>query len=396
VWSTNNPKVWYALSIISRLICSYYDIEFICACRYVTELLIEIDDGVLLLKGFFIHIVLKERKIRNIRIDTLIVIVDESLVIEEYIFDTFQYKDINKVLRETLLNKSILPHLNVSLVMAGLSPTPFGVTNSGRGFKALRLPQHLDNKKIVDLWWFKNLICEKTVDFPKQVLFFLAEFMNTNPRVCEFAGKFIQQKVDNKSREWKIDQLFMADLLDYVLERISCMYAPEFPSNEMLFAMIYGKSVNQNNALPYVMDSLITNCIMNFVLKKKIMLIPQSSLIMLYASALNKQETSMQEFTKLTIEKIVSRIITFKKDGDALEMLTFDWLKMRIKIAVEIKESELKIKDLFCIDLKNNDINNDIFSVLNTSVKLPKVFDNDEGFFLIYNFSPGLFYYYFY
>jgi hypothetical protein len=112
----------------------------------------------------------------------------KSLVIDVqiYLSETFQFKDINRVLRKALLSDVVLPRLNVSLVMAGLSPTPFGVTNSGRGFKALLLPAYLDSRKIVDSWWLKSKYISdedgaavvSTSNNSKQVLFLLTEFVN--------------------------------------------------------------------------------------------------------------------------------------------------------------------------------------------------------------------------
>jgi hypothetical protein len=74
--------------------------------------------------------------------------------------------------------------------------------------------------------------------------------------------------------------------------------------------------------------------------------------------------------------------LSFKKDGDAFEKLTFYWLQMRIKVAVETKHySKITIRDLFCINPKNKDVNNDLEKVLNTIVKLPKTFNTDGFFF---------------
>jgi hypothetical protein len=114
--------------------------------------------------------------------------------------------------------------------MAGLSPTPFGVTNSVLGFKALRLPPYLDSRKVVDSWWLKskNISDEdgaavvSTSNNSKQVLFLLAEFVNNNPRVCEFVARYIQLELESSiNNGLTVDKTFMASLLRYVLDEIS-------------------------------------------------------------------------------------------------------------------------------------------------------------------------------
>jgi hypothetical protein len=75
-WNTSSPKEWYALSIISRLICSYYEISFNTACLYVEDFFKTLKktnssaiDAALLLKAFFIHFIVNERKSRDTEIN---------------------------------------------------------------------------------------------------------------------------------------------------------------------------------------------------------------------------------------------------------------------------------------------------------------------------------------
>jgi hypothetical protein len=63
-----------------------------------------------------------------------------------------------------------------------------------------------------------------------------------------------------------------------------------------------------------------------------------ASSILLYASTLEGQETInfMKAFIKQTIDKVLYQILSFKKDGDALEKLTFYWLQMRINFLLKL------------------------------------------------------------
>jgi len=90
------------------------------------------------------------------KVDQFVLLMDESLRIQEELEDPYGNKDIHATLREALLDHpSYLENgmvLKKDLVMSSLGVRVLGTTSSSRCISPLVLPQALDSSEIWDYW----------------------------------------------------------------------------------------------------------------------------------------------------------------------------------------------------------------------------------------------------
>ena len=129
-------RIWYALSLVSRMASVFYSIEFEDSASLIKDHLSNLPQKTKakdIIRSFVVHAVSKVSLIRPI--DTFILLIDEAVKMEEQSFNTFGDEDITQTVREAMLNTPISFNnevLNVSLIISSLSMTPIGVTKSGR------------------------------------------------------------------------------------------------------------------------------------------------------------------------------------------------------------------------------------------------------------------------
>jgi hypothetical protein len=270
--------------------------------------------------------------------------------------------------------------------MTALYPSALGVTPSDRLFKAIPFPLKLNSNQVVFDWWLKcpDISIENKKD--RDTLLLLADAVSSNPRVCQYVKGFIN--IENNNQVFNT-QDFFSRLLKYVVEKTTEMYTPEFPNIKLLHAIMFRQAIDQDDmVLKAVKSSVVINSITDPALNEKNLLqkiYPESSLIMLYASAEKNASASQNAFSietcfYLTIKTIFEQLSELSKNiGDTLELMTKEWLFLRLVVATKNYAEDLTVRNLFGIDADEAVADATVEHKLNTKIILPSMISKIEN-----------------
>jgi len=245
-----------------------------------------------------------------------VLLVDETAAGDDFIRKHYELRDVTSTLRNGMLSCPIFKpstkdRLHVGLVMTSLELTPIGRTLSNRDVLPLRLPQSLSPELIIQDWWSKK------TNFSPAVLNIAASVFASVPRVVQIAA-FYLPKV-------KTFEELVQKVCTKVNTRYTGLVLPGDPS--LMHAMVFKQQVALSEDIMYcIKRSIFVNSLTSFEDETKI--VPESNLVMLMAAASNSPGT--------VFGGLVSKMLTFgpllEQAGDALEMLLYRWMNLRIAV----------------------------------------------------------------
>lgn len=328
------PEQFYALSLTSRLLSMYHETELFYIEQEMIAHLHCLPDKWMsteLIQACVVYMVdrLSIQRLESGRapISKCALLMDEVLLFENFMAKKFLPRDYTSIARSALLNKpinSILMQkpINVSLVMSSLQASAIGATSSSRAIRPIALPAKLNTKEIVSCIW------EKTDHVVQYEL--IAEVLNNLPRLVQFAKEFL---VNNATAQ--LDSVFVQNLFSEVDYRIAEMYSPQFPAFDLLYHILYGDAMllEARGVTKAIEESMITNSLQRF--KKSNSLIPEASLMMIYAAS---KDDIKAEPIRTGIGKIMDAIGTQYNGhdkGKLLEDCFSEWLSIRLFLAIK-------------------------------------------------------------
>lgn len=316
-----------ALSIVVRMLYAVFGTtdSFDYWIKKVTQSLPFLDDcdevkGVELIRNtahVIVDIITQYRPI-----DTLVVLIDESLVLDTELRRNYPVSlggctDPLWVVRSAFLDSKLHPNVDTALMMASLGLSPIGRTSSNRLVTPVVLPARLNPKKVVDTW-----LCLADLS-PKEtnLLLFLVATMNNLPRTLQYLKTFCDQwrRCDVLGPDW------IHGAYDNSIESLKHLYEPLFPSTRLFHHIIFQDDICIDDEVANAIeDSIITNSLDQF--KKGSTLVPQSSPLMLIAAKASTNRSPAQAVLRALIEGILAPTSTV---GDVLKQLFLGCLQVR-------------------------------------------------------------------
>jgi hypothetical protein len=349
-----NAEISYALSLISRMASMFYGLE-------LTKIVEMMNNGRLTFPGndpkelirFFVRHML-EGIAKYRRVDTFILLVDETLRMEDSIVNRFGVENsgITGVLRRALLDQEW--HFNgtalyVSLAISSLSIAPFERFPSGRTVTAILLPSKLNTTTIVtNIWNKENRFDKRVYD---HMLKLIAATVNSQPRCVEIVNTYITR---NRRPDLELKE-FVLDIYENLIKAVGEKYIIVSPSDSVWSALIFGGRVRLGDAgiRDAIKYSIITNSLHEFAAVQE--LVPETSLIMLRVAASTGTniavdvasdmdsiidriaktggDTFIADAVVSGIDSIIYSIAKTGREGDIWETSYYEWMKIRIEAA---------------------------------------------------------------
>ncbi|CAE7463605.1 unnamed protein product [Symbiodinium necroappetens] len=279
----------------------------------------EDDLPVQLIRAFIRHVVAKLSQSKVVK--TIVILADEVAEAEEQIA-----ADVTSILRKAVLDESILPELQATVVISSLTLSPLGAMPSGRHPVILELPERLDAEKVVKSWWARE---GATFEFA-------AAALSDLPRLLEFGAGFLDEFPDSVARNpSNVSELFV-----HVREQLQGRYFPRLPSFAELYPAVFGEETERNEtAMAYILESIFVNALKDVRMPRCTSRVtPVVSLFMISAAA--KASRNPSSFAKLVAE--FPENIELKEEGRPLECCAMWWLRMRLATAAGKKDFPLE------------------------------------------------------
>lgn len=359
-WPGATASVSYALSVISRIASVLYGLNILEARTLILQSAQSLlhkkwdetpVDASNVIRAFIMHIIRAVNLVRGERgpIKYAIVMVDESMVIEKHIVDTFAVSNITSILRSAVLDVNFTACVHFSLLISSLKVDAFGFTLAGRGVFEIKLPANLPASEVVDSWWLRGDSSERIEvnDGSRKALYNLAATMNSNMRMCEIAADYIQQlhakngtPINFLSK--KGDQGNLKNLIVNIRQKIKKRYAEFTVPFGLLHSIVYGGEVSVVDA--DVANALQQSVITNSAPPKGDAFVPQSSFLALL--------TMVKNFGigRVSMESILESMQKYTLAGDVSESFLQHWIKVRLFVAFSQPDATLSLSSLLGMD----------------------------------------------
>eukprot|EP01041_Mallomonas_annulata_P000300 gene300-537_t len=345
----------FALSVVSRMACMFYDIKIRdMVNRIKRSLPSQYIDAATIMHGFIHHMVKKLSIYRPV--DTFILLMDETMQIDRHFGSLGISSDIWRALLSTgiIINGSVL---NVGLVVSSLSISPLGMTSSGRLLNFIKIPNNLNVSQIVnDVWHFENI--DRTSDEYFQ-LQLVAALVNSVPRLVEYGKTALQDVLTIRKKGNPTATLTKGDIrtaVESIIEAVRVRYRIDQPSNELLTAIIFGEEVSLKSmeVIDAIISSIITNSIQPFGIDGYKVKSVETSLLMLIAIPYGSDRKVMRSGFQAMLEAITG--FGVDQAGLILEVIAYEWMKIRVSIIIASRKRFSLAKLLGISDERVNEV----------------------------------------
>jgi hypothetical protein len=319
--------------------------------------------GKVIIRGAVKHIIAKLAALQH-PVDTFVLLIDEARLMEQHIQNEFNYgksKDVTGIVRSALLDETIVPGLNVALVISSLSLSPIGRTTSSRAATPMVLPPRLNEMEVVNDWWKVDVS-----DPAGNTFLLLAATVSNNPRCVELAHGALGALGYNMpppNDTIFVNETFIKEFYSSLRGAISAMYEPVMPSGRILNAIVFQDVLLIDaEVMECIGLSTITNSLDMFQ-EEGNRIVPEASLAILWTAALRQTTTDTTGLTPPIVSSLDAIIGAIKKGskpgevklGSVLEVALAEWLKVRFSVAVDYnyeypKTSPLTLKRLLGLD----------------------------------------------
>lgn len=314
----------------------------------------------LLLREFFRFLMKQFTSKRN-----LILLVDEIAAVQEQL----EYKDnILSTLSHALLDDPLSDEVQTALVISSLALKPIAATESGRYFSGLRIPEELNLEDVINKWAFKDF--EFKNKYERCIMKVVLSCFNCQPRTLEFCHTFIKDHLSSQ-----INGTYVANMFQYVFEEMERKYPfiGAFPDLSTFLNVLNSEKQGLDaNSLGLIRKSILINS--PWILQEGAPFYPKISIASLYLAA--KQAFKRSDYPHGFIDMITNmfdRLFEKMKTenfdvGDLLEILSQDWLKMKIRLLSKV-QNEIHLKEFFQVPASANlDLRDCLRNIM---VKLP-------------------------
>eukprot|EP01041_Mallomonas_annulata_P001575 gene1575-3047_t len=314
----------YPLSVISRMASMFHDCPLAIIVDQVKKSL------------------LTQEKLSSFRsVDTFVFLMDEVVHIDEYL-DKFSPRDVNikdkysrKIWGYLLNNNSLMNNgsvLDIGLVVSSLEIAPLGKIDSGRIIKFINLPSNLDVARIEEDIWVPHIFRS---DDDRLKLRLVAAMINSIPRFIEYA-KLVVNHIESIRKANKSEENFtrsdIREIIQQIIAKVFLGFSMNLPPNNLLAAIIFGDKVSLKD--DYVLKGIRRSLIMNSV------------------CAIDFPDPVIASVQTSSFLNILDAITDFELDkvGYILEVIAFEWLKIRVKLSAVSNEGNKSLARILGIN----------------------------------------------
>jgi len=376
VWpGVTYPDVSYALSVVSRMAAMFFGCELrvthkkmkksITKSATLIEFLEKDESGSRIIAQFIVWMIYRIRQYRP-SVDTFILLADEVVKMEKLIKKRFNgIEDITSVLRQALLEDRIMIRppfstdpavensvLKIALALSSLETNSIGESISNRPIVPIILPAALDSKEVVSKIWAPSINSRRVANQEQELLReeqfqleLVASTINSIPRLVEYANTyFVDETYD------EVNNVLVFELLNYLN---NCIVSdPTFPTSSVLRAIIFNQEIplSDPGLKLSISVSVVTNSVTVFNEEKNLTNLQTSILTLNKAASATTSEIGKSVHKGLTNILESLRSVNTKNLGSILEILVYNWLKIRLDVAAATFAEGVSLATIFALE----------------------------------------------
>ena len=353
------PILFYALSLVARMASSFYDIDFYVLSKSIKDHLPDLlhfnrrsVSGAFELIREFVVIMMETMSVHHKMVDTLVLLVDETVRMENHIRNCGFFKFPANLKTTSLISAALLNErlnfspgsgqpdqpINTALLISSLQVALVGQVPSSRAVKSILLAESLDPHAIVEKIWrpcFSRMLSKKEAD----TLMLTAAMVNNLPRMVESVDTFF--RTGNNSKV-PIDEKLVSDLFIYLMENANSRYSGfTLPAPGLLYASIFENvELKEKGVMEAFQVSIFTNSLKDFSATHVIQ--PAVSIMMLCAAAASNVDKCCALRNELTdtYSSLTNQIMACSKNDDVgrlLEVAGYHWLRFRLRLSSDVR-----------------------------------------------------------
>ena len=387
-WETTDPRVFFNLSFLSRLVSIFYGIGFDGAISLVVKCLQFIDSlnvstSEHIVRSFVTYCITilnkKLQKQSKMLIHTILFLADETVKIQDYMEKYYRIKyDVTSNIRKIFYNQQLIVDgfaIKRSIVISTLDTKTLGISDSGKQIIFFPLPERLNVNDVLKKWWNQLNYFKLSTDLFK--LRMVISSLNNLPRMLEIGPIVIQYCID--SNIINVTQEVMKKFFDAAKEKLTIQYKMLIqPSDDLVYKMVFGHTVRLSDIEvgKLIRKSYFLNNLQK--LTEDTFFVPESNMYMIYCCA---QETRGSNYLARVIfdslDNIFKKFTKCKVGEYFLEVICLNMLRIRIATAASNPQYVCNLS-LLLGKLLMNDLPKKITYFLNTDILLPSSDKNVE------------------
>jgi len=374
VWpGVTYPDVSYALSVVSRMAAMFFNQNLDDVYSLIEPSLessfsinrLKLVSGKKIIAQFIVWMIYRIRQYRP-SVDTFILLADEVVKMEKLIKKRFNgIEDITSVLRQALLEDRIMIRppfstdpavensvLKIALALSSLETNSIGESISNRPIVPIILPAALDSKEVVSKIWAPSINSRRVANQEQELLReeqfqleLFASTINSIPRLVEYANTYF---VDETYEE--VNNVLVFELLNYLN---NCIVSdPTFPTSSVLRAIIFNQEIplSDPGLKLSISVSVVTNSVTVFNEEKNLTNLQTSILTLNKAASATTSEIGKSVHKGLTNILESLRSVNTKNLGSILEILVYNWLKIRLDVAAATFAEGVSLATIFALE----------------------------------------------